>query len=161
MTNAATEHRDGGPRTGIKKFALAMGVVFLLVGLMGFIPGLTSNVDELQFAGHHSEAKLLGLFQVSVLHNIVHLLFGIAGVVASRSLKGARLFLLVGGAVYLVLFLYGILVPHDSGANFVPLNGADNLLHLFLGVIMVMAGVMLSRSWAGQTAESGLNQGRN
>ncbi len=160
MTNAATEHRDGGPRTGIKKFALAMGVVFLLVGIMGFIPGLTANVGQLQFAGHHSEAELLGLFQVSILHNIVHVLFGVAGILASRKLHGARLYLLGGGAVYLVLFLYGIVVPQDSGANFVPLNSADNLLHLGLAVIMIMAGVMLSRSWAGQTVESGRRQAR-
>ena len=54
-----------------------MGIVFLLVGIAGFIPGVTTNLyDGLEFAGNDGTAELLGIFQVSVLHNIVHLLFG-------------------------------------------------------------------------------------
>jgi hypothetical protein len=124
-------------RRAVQLAALVYGVVFLLVGVAGFIPGLTSNYDTLQFAGHHSEAMLLGVFQVSVLHNIVHLLYGVAGLALSRSATNARHYLLWGGVVYLVLWLYGLFVGHDSPANFVPLNTADNWLHLALGVTMV------------------------
>ncbi|GAB3973309.1 DUF4383 domain-containing protein [Streptomyces sparsus] len=122
------------------------GAVFLLVGVLGFVPGVTTDYDTLEFAGHHSEAKLLGLFQVSVLHNLVHLLFGVAGVAMSRARKTARLFLVGGGAVYLVLLAYGLLVDMDSEANFVPLNTADNWLHLVLGVGMIGLGILLTRA---------------
>lgn len=65
-------------RSPIQSVALAVGVVFLLVGILGFIPGITSNYDDLKFAGQGSDARLLGLFDTSVLHNVVHLLFGVA-----------------------------------------------------------------------------------
>ncbi len=58
--------------------ALVFGVVFLVVGIAGFIPGITTDYDTMTWAGHHSDAKLLGIFEVSVLHNIIHLAFGVA-----------------------------------------------------------------------------------
>jgi hypothetical protein len=125
------------PRSPVQTVALIYGIIFLLVGVAGFIPGLTSNYDTMQFAGHQSEAMLMGVFQVSILHNIVHLLYGIAGVALSRRADNARQYLLWGGVVYLVLWLYGLFVGHESPANFVPLNTADNWLHLALGVTMV------------------------
>jgi len=135
----------GVGRTNVQKAAAAVGIVFLLVGLLGFIPGVTSNYGELEFAGAGSDARLLGLFQVSILHNIVHLLFGVLGLVMARSVSGARSYLVYGGIVYLVLFLYGLLVGQDSEANFVPLNTADDILHLFLGIGMIALGVLLTR----------------
>ena len=129
----------------VRRAALVVGIVFLVVGVLGFIPGITTNYDTMMFAGHESRAKLLGLFQVSVLHNIVHLLFGVAGLALSRTVSGARAYLIGGGAIYLVLWLYGLVIDHDSGANFVPLNGADNWLHLFLVVGMIALGVALTR----------------
>ena len=96
----------------------------------------------MSFAGHGSMALLLGLFQVSILHNIVHLLFGIVGLVASRTASGSRLYLLVGGIVYAVLFVFGLFTAGmTSGANFVPLNSADNVLHAFLAVAMIVLGL--------------------
>ena len=130
----------------VQKAALAVGAVFLLVGILGFIPGITSNFDQLTFAGHHSEAALLGLFNVSILHNIVHLLFGVAGVVLARSFDGARSYLVGGGIVYLVLSVYGVVIDHDSSANFVPVNDADNWLHLILAIAMIGLGVVLGRT---------------
>ena len=132
-------------RTPIQLAALIFGAVFLLVGILGFIPGITSNYDQMMAAGHHSEAMLLGVFQVSILHNIVHLLFGIAGLLLARSVPGARNFLIWGGVIYLVLWLYGLFIDQQSAANFVPLNSADNWLHLFLGVVMIALGLLLTR----------------
>ena len=132
----------------VQAAAAAVGAVFLLVGVAGFVPGLTQNLDDLQFAGHDSDAQLLGLFQVSVLHNLVHVLFGVAGLMMARSWSGARTFLLYGGAIYLVLFVYGMLIDHDSPANFVGLNAADDYLHLVLGVAMVAVGAALGRQSA-------------
>lgn len=122
-----------------------MGIVFLLVGLLGFIPGVTTNFDQLTFAGHESDALLLGVFQVSILHNIVHLLFGVVGVAMARTATASRQYLIWGGVVYLVLWLYGLFVPHDSVANFVPMNDADDWLHLVLGIVMIALGILLGR----------------
>jgi hypothetical protein len=75
----ASEARGSMTATRVQTAATIVGIVFLAVGAMGFIPGITSNFDTIQFAGHHSEAVLLGVFQVSFLHTIVHLLVGVAG----------------------------------------------------------------------------------
>jgi 4-hydroxybenzoate polyprenyltransferase len=124
---------------------MAVGAVFLLVGLLGFIPGITSHYSDMSFAGHHSTAKLLGIFQVSVLHNIVHLLFGAAGIAMARQARTAYVYLVGGGVIYLVLWLYGLIVDKNTNANFVPVNTADNWLHLLLGLGMIAVGVLLSR----------------
>src|SRR3989337_3034523 len=109
MSAEASGRRATGS-TAVQKAARLVGIVFLAVGVLGFIPGITTNYDTLMFAGHHSEAKLLGLFQVSILHNIVHLLFGVAGLVLARTWDGARNFLIGGGAIYLVLWIYGPII---------------------------------------------------
>ncbi|GGL02730.1 membrane protein [Sphaerisporangium melleum] len=148
MDTIHTRHSHGARtarRSPMQTASLVVGVVFLVVGVLGFVPGVTSNVDQLQFAGHQSDAMLLGVFEVSVLHNIVHLLFGVAGIALARTWQGARSFLLGGGAVYLVLWLYGMLIGHDTAANFVPLNSADNWLHLLLGAGMIALGLLLGR----------------
>ncbi len=123
-------------------FAVAVGAVFLLVGVLGFIPGVTTNYDQLTGAGHESGALLLGVFQVSILHNFVHLAFGIAGILLARTINGAKAFLVGGGVIYLVLWLYGLLIDHGTSANFVPVNGADNWLHLVLGIAMIALGLI-------------------
>jgi hypothetical protein len=94
---------------------------------------------------------LLGVFQVSILHNIVHLLFGVAGLALARTAAGARNYLIWGGLVYAILWLYGLFVDHESSANFVPLNDADDWLHLGLAVGMVLLGVLLGRRRADST----------
>ncbi|MBF4583314.1 DUF4383 domain-containing protein [Curtobacterium sp. VKM Ac-2865] len=146
MTSNAATPRSTSGSTWTQKGALLFGVVFLIVGIAGFIPGLTMDMGTMSFAGHGSMALLLGLFQVSILHNIVHLLFGIVGLVASRTASGSRLYLLVGGIVYAVLFVFGLFTAGmTSGANFVPLNSADNVLHAFLAVAMIVLGLLLPR----------------
>jgi len=132
-------------RTTIQSIAMLFGAVFVLVGILGFIPGITTNYDELAFAGTESEAELLGLFQVSILHNIVHLAFGIAGLALAKTIEGARTFLIGGGVIYLVLWLYGLLIDKGGDANFVPINTADNWLHFGLGIVMIAAGFLLAR----------------
>ncbi|MFI7674151.1 DUF4383 domain-containing protein [Actinophytocola sp. NPDC049390] len=130
-----------GRRSPIQMIALLVSAVFLLVGILGFIPGATTDYDGMTFAGHESTAMLLGLFNVSILHNLVHLAFGVAGIALARTAGGARTFLIGGGIVYLILWIYGLVVDQDSAANFVPINTADNWLHLGLGVGMIALGL--------------------
>ncbi|MEU6185716.1 DUF4383 domain-containing protein [Nocardia sp. NPDC047038] len=146
-------------RSPLQVAAMAVGAAFLLVGILGFIPGITTDYGELDWAGHHSQAQLLGLFSVSVLHNAVHLAFGLAGVLAARTAPSARAFLLGGGALYLVLWLYGLVVNPGSDANFVPLDTADNWLHFVLGAGMITLGAVLARRPVTQAPGAGRQTG--
>lgn len=121
--------------------ALAFGVVFLLVGIAGFIPGITTDYDELTWTGTDSQAELFGLFQVSVLHNAVHLLFGVLGIWAARAWDLARAYLLASGVVYIALFVFGMVIDRDTDTNFIPVNAADDWLHLGLGVSLLLLGL--------------------
>ena len=132
-------------RTPVQNVAKLAGVVFLLVGVAGFIPGITTNLyDGLEFAGDSGNAKVIGLFEVSVLHNIVHGLFGIAGLALAKTAGGARTYLLGGGAIYVLLAL----VQAIGAGDWVPLVGPDLWLHLALGVGMIGLGVALTRDRA-------------
>ncbi|MGZ3144573.1 DUF4383 domain-containing protein [Lentzea chajnantorensis] len=128
----------------VQTAARVVGGAFLLVGVLGFIPGITSHYDQLTFAGHHSGALLFGLFAVSVLHNLVHLAFGIIGLLMARTAGAARLFLVVGGGIYVLLWVYGSAVGEQTRANVLPVNTADNWLHLGLGAAMVLLAIGLT-----------------
>jgi Domain of unknown function (DUF4383) len=128
-------------RAPVQSIAMLVGIVFLAVGILGFIPGITTNYGDMAFAGDDSPSELLGLFQVSILHNIVHLLFGVAGVVLARTWDGARNYLVGGGAIYLALWLLGII----GGLSWLPANDIDHWLHLVLGLGMDGAGVVTTR----------------
>ena len=129
-------------RTLVQNVARLVGIVFLVVGIAGFIPGLTTNLyDGLEFAGNDGTAELLGIFQVSVLHNIVHGLFGLAGLALAATPSGARTYLIGGGAIYLALFAIGII----GGGDWIPVDDADNWLHLLLGAGMIGVGVLTTR----------------
>ncbi len=132
-------------RPAVCTAAMVVGAIFLLIGIAGFIPGLTTNFSGMTAAGHDSDAMLLGVFQVSILHNIVHLLFGVVGLLAGRDAGFARGYLIGGGVIYLVLWLYGLVTSDTSGANFAPFNTADDWLHFVLGAGMIALGVALSR----------------
>jgi len=143
------------PRSGARAASVVVGLVFLLVGVLGFIPGITTHLDALGLAGHDSGADLFGLFQVSVLHNVVHLVFGVAGLIAARTGKAARGYLIVTGVLYLLLALYGVLVPAGSVLNVIPLNPADDVLHVVLGVVILGLGLVLG---PGATGPRGANE---
>ncbi|GAA1145899.1 DUF4383 domain-containing protein [Nesterenkonia lutea] len=154
MTTSDTHpDRTRSRKSPVQLAALLYAVVFLLVGVAGFIPGVTTGYDTMQFIGHHSEAMLLGIFQVSILHNIVHLLYGVLGVIMARTGGAARVFLRWGGAVYLLLWLYGLFIDKDSAANFVPLNSADDWLHLVLGVTMIALSFLPRHANRAEVAE--------
>ena len=144
-----------GSRSLVELAALLVGATFLLVGVLGFLPGVTTHYSDLSGAGTGSTAKLLGIFQVSVLHNVVHLLFGIAGLALARTASGARTFLVGGGVIYLALWVYGLVIDKASNANFVPFNTADNWLHFVLGVAMLGLGVTLAKQNRASSSSAG------
>jgi hypothetical protein len=142
-TSRAESATAAGNRSMVEVAALTVGAVFLLVGVLGFVPGIVQDFDRMEFAGHESGAKLLGIFQVSILHNVVHLLFGVAGVLAARAASVSRTFLIGGGATYGLLFVYGMVIEKGSDADFVPLNRADDWLHFALAAGMIVLGIAL------------------
>jgi len=125
----------------VQIFAALMGLAFLLAGLGGFVPKVTTNYSSLETYGLDSKAELFDLFRVSILHNIVHLLFAV-GLLAALRAASARLYLLVGGVVYLGVAAYGFFVDHASDANFLPINDADTYLHVGLSLAMILLGVL-------------------
>ncbi len=141
--------REGGARgdkTDIQRAAMLFGIIFLAVGILGFIPGITTDYDRLTtFDG--VGAKLLGIFGVNILENIVHLLFGVAGLAAASSWAASKNYFIWGGVIYLALWLYGLLggSVEDSSANILGLNSASDWLHFVLGVTMVAIGFLLGR----------------
>jgi hypothetical protein len=119
--------------TTVQRVARIFGIVFILVAIVGFVATGIGNME----ADPATAPLLLGLFPVNVLHNVVHLLFGIWGLVAARSFSGARSYARIAGVLYLLLAVAGYVSP--NGFGFVPLGGYDVWLHAVLG--LVLAGV--------------------
>lgn len=120
--------------TTLQKLAGIFGVIFIIVAVLGFIApgGLVMAMDP-------TTGMVLGVFPVNLLHNIVHLLFGVWGLVASRSWSGSKTFFTVGGIIYVVLTCVGFLSP--TGFGLVPLGGADIWLHAVLAIAMLGIGL--------------------
>jgi hypothetical protein len=120
--------------------ALLVATGFLVIGILGFIPGVTTDYGLLDWTGHHSGAKLFGVFAVAGVHNVMHLAFGVVGMILTRSYAAARAYLIGGGLAYLALWVIGLFI---DGSDLVPLNGASNLLHYAIGGVMVILGLTL------------------
>ena len=116
----------------LRRIAMVFGGVFLLVGIVGLITpgGMAMGVDM--------PGMILGMFPVNLLHNVVHMLVGVWGLVAARSWAGSKMFFTVGGIVYLVLAICGFFIPTTFGL--IPIGGADIYLHAVLGLIMAGIG---------------------
>ena len=121
--------------TTIQKLAAVFGVVFVLIAILGFlVPGGMAMQPP-----DPAASKVFGYFQVNLLHNIVHLVFGIWGLAASRSWAGSKQFFVWVGGIYLLLTIVGFLSP--SGFGMVPLGGADVGLHCVLAIVMLAIGL--------------------
>lgn len=120
----------------IRTFAIVYGIVFLLVGIAGFVPGLVqpamTNMDGM---GHAGEGLLFGLFPINALHNVVHLAFGIAGLVAARHARWAWIYAVATAAIYFLLAAMGRASgPLDTTGGLIPLHGNNVWLHLVLAI---------------------------
>ena len=138
-----TIHSSANTMTGRRLNSLvagAFGAVFVIVGLLGF------TVSGGHDAAGHTGGQLLGLFQVNLLHNLVHLAVGAAMIAAAiAGVRAAKAANTVIGAVYLVLAVAGLAILGDNPLNIIALNGADNGLHLVLGAALVGVGLGLDR----------------
>jgi glucose uptake protein GlcU len=134
-----TNDRFGG-RTLNQALALAFGAVYALVGVLGFF--VSSNVD---FAGKNG-ASLLG-FDVNGLHNIVHLLIGVALIAAARTHASAKATNLTIGAVYVLLAVLGPFI-NNTAVDIIGLNGPDHFLHLASGVLLVGVALVADKARA-------------
>lgn len=116
----------------LKKIALAFGAIFTLIGILGFVPGITStDATGMQL--------LLGLFMVDTIHNSIHIASGLAGLSAASSEGNAKWYLRVTGIVYAIVAVIG-LVQGDTVLGLFDVNFADNLLHVGLALGLLGAG---------------------
>ena len=108
-------------------YALAVGVVLVAAGIIGFFYESAFTSDE------SVRRAVLGILDVNGWHNVVHIATGLLGVLAARTLAGARTYCLLFGIVYLVVCVWGFVVGNDGSIlSIVPVNTADNVLHLLL-----------------------------
>ena len=142
METARTRADDARGRPTVQLLAALVAATFVLIGIIGFIPGLTTNLyDGLEFAGDDGDAEIFGVFETSVLHNLVHGIFGLVGLALARTWSDARTFLIGGGIIYVALWLVGLF----GGLDWIPVNDPDDWLHLVLGIAMIGLGFAATR----------------
>ena len=123
----------------ISTLATVFGVVFLLVGILGFVPS-PPPPDALPLAVNHGHGLALGMFPVNTLHNIVHLLFGALGLLAARgAVMSARGYFQLLAVAYALLAVLGILPMTQTTFGLIPIYGNDVWLH---AIIAIAAGVI-------------------
>lgn len=130
----------------VQRVAQIFGWVFVVIAIWGFIVSGGSMEADPAMA-----PKVMGLFPVNVLHNLVHLAFGVWGIVAARSLSGARSYALIAGAIYLVLAILGLFMPTTLGL--IPIGGNDIWLHALIAIVLLGAWAA-SRSATASPAET-------
>ena len=133
-----TAPADNTTRTLPQTIALAFGAIYLLVGIVGFF---ITGFDN--FFGHTDETLIV--FDINPAHNVVHILIGVAGLLLSRTLAGARTYGWLLAAGYGAAFLYGVFAVGQDW-DFLNLNWADNILHLATAAVGVVIAKMPARS---------------
>ncbi|MGZ8202178.1 MAG: DUF4383 domain-containing protein [Burkholderiales bacterium] len=129
-----------------RAFALVFGIVFLLAGVSGFVPAMLHPVpaDAPPLTVPMGYGLVMGLLPVNVLHNLVHVLFGILGLVAFGGLLSPRLYAQIVAVAYGLLVILGLLPATNTLFGLVPIYGNDVWLHLVIGVIAAYFGFMAS-----------------
>lgn len=127
-----------------RQFAMILGIAFLVIGVLGFVPGVNQmhGDDDLLSreglrVGGPGHGQVLGLFHVNLLHNVVHILFGVMGLAMSRRYDSARLYARIVAVAYGLLVVLGLLpTPFHTVFGLVPIHGHNVWLH---GVIALAA----------------------
>jgi hypothetical protein len=117
-----------------KKLAVVFGIVFVIVGILGFFGNPIVGREA-------TDASMNPIFVTDAIHDLVHLLIGIVLLLASgKGNRASATALKVFGVVYLILFVNGLMTP-DMLLGFVAQNEADTYLHLVLGIVLLIAGI--------------------
>ncbi len=126
----------------IRYFSLLFGLIFLIVGILGFIPALLSPPPQggPAMAVPAYYGYLFGLFPVNVLHNLVHILLGLWGIAAWRNLAASRLYARGLAVIYAILTIFGVIPGLDTVFGLVPLYSNDIWLHAVSAVISAYFG---------------------
>lgn len=137
MTTAAPHAHHGihYGRKDIQLLAMGVGALWAVVGILGFIPGITSNYGALKFVGPDSHALLLGAFQTSMLMNLVAIVVGLAGIAMSRTTRGARTYMTYAGGLFVLLAVFGW-ITGGSVADVFSLSMVDNWMLIIAGLAM-------------------------
>jgi len=131
---------------GARYFALGAGIVYLLVGLSGFLPPLLSAYSGPDLAVEAGAGNLMGLFPVNILHNIVHLAIGAWGIASYRSFSGSVAFARGLAIFYGLLAILGLLpAPISTTFGLIPIHGADVALHALTALVAAYFGFMGNR----------------
>ena len=128
-----------------RTFALLFGIVFLAVGVAGFVPQALQNAGG---DGMNAHGDLLGMFHVNPVHNAVHILFGLWGLAASRSISGAVTYARAVALIYALLAILGLLEATKHGFGYVELGDKNVWLHAVLALIAAYFGWMNRRDTA-------------
>ena len=128
-------------RVSVQSAAAAAAAAFLVLGLLGFVPGVTMHYGRMALAGRGSGSLLFGAFQVSVLHDLIQLAFGVAGLVLAKTVAGARAFLAGGAVVSVALWLLGV----AGAGGWIPLDPAGSWAHLALGLVLLALAALTGR----------------
>jgi hypothetical protein len=114
----------------VRKFALIFGIIYLVVGVLGFVPGIVQPAhDQHNLAVEANHGYLMGLFPINLLHNFVHLLVGILGLIGSRSVQGAVRYARGLAIFYGLLAIMGLFPATNTMFGLVPIHGNDVWLH--------------------------------
>ena len=132
----------------IRKFALIFGVIYLLVGILGFIPGVNdhSHADMPAMAVDSFYGRLLGIFPVNLMHNIVHIAVGAWGIFASKSVSASRLFGKGLAILYGLLTIMGLVPATYTLFGLAPIFGHDVWLHALSAAIAAYFGFIARES---------------
>jgi hypothetical protein len=131
----------------IRYFALILGVIFLAVGALGFIPAALAPADD-SLIVDLLHGRLLGLFPVNILHSLIHILFGVWGVIAFRTLAASVTYAQVVGVSYAVLAVFGLVPGLQTLFGLVPLHGHDVWLHAIIAIPALYFGFFAERAEA-------------
>jgi hypothetical protein len=124
-----------------RTFALIFGIVFLAVGIAGFVPQLVQPAEGgAMNMGGEDMGMLLGMFPVNLYHNAVHILFGLWGLAASRSGSGALTYARGVALIYGLLTVLGFIPATDTLFGMVPLYGNDVYLHGAIALVAAYFG---------------------
>lgn len=142
----------------VRRFAMIWGIGFALFGILGFVPGITRMLGDdprlvVEGPGH---GYLLGLFHVNVLHNLVHLAFGVMGIAMARRTDSAVLYARIVAVSYALLVVMGLIPVLKYTFGLIPIHGNDVWLHILLAAPAAYFGFMHRSDVTGASTTSAI-----